>query len=108
MIAQPAVDNGSMSAETFQAVLSSGHKGNAAEVPFDPAARWSVSAQPLWPGRRGFRVHATLDGLAFDSAIVSRSRRFWLLVPEDASAAAGISAGERCTFVVSPDCSSER
>jgi len=58
------VDNApEMSTETFQAVLSSGHKGNAAEVPFDPGERWSLSARPLWPGRRGYRVHATLDGL---------------------------------------------
>jgi len=59
-------------------------------------------------GRRGFRVHATLEGPALDSFLVSRSRRFWLLVPEDASARAGVSVGERCTFVISPDRSPER
>lgn len=95
-----------MTIETFHSVLSSGHKGNAAEVPFDPAERWSVSAQPLWPGRRGFPVRATLDGNSFESAIVSRSRRFWLLVPAGISALAGISAGESGSFSVTPRMSS--
>nr|CAP48244.1 putative integron gene cassette protein [uncultured bacterium] len=55
--------------QSFQAVLLSGHKGNAAEVPFDPGTCWSLTAQPLWPGRRGFPVHASLNGRPFDTAI---------------------------------------
>ena len=86
----------------FESILTSGHKGNAAEVPFDPGARWSLHAQPLWAGRRGFPVNATLDGTGFDSAIVSRSRRFWLLVPTEVSDAAGVAVGEQGSFTVAP------
>lgn len=97
------VDNApEMATVTFQAVLSSGHKGNAAEVPFDPGERWSLSARPLWPGRRGFRVHATVEGQAFDTAIVARSRRFWLLVPTEVSDLAGLAVGDSGSFSVAP------
>ena len=82
--------------------MASGHKGNAAEVPFDPGEHWSLSAQPLWPGRRGFRVHATLAGRAFDSAIVPRSRRFWLLVPAEVSELAGLAVGDSGSSSVAP------
>ena len=92
-----------MRADNFQSELLSGHKDNAALVPFDPAARWSVSAQPLWPGRRGFPVHATLNGIAFDSAIVSRSRKFWLLVPAEISASAKVTVGAVGSFAVAPN-----
>jgi hypothetical protein len=87
---------------SFKATLMSGHKEDAAEVPFDPRERWSVAAKPLWPGRRGFPVKATLNGIAFDSAIVSRSRRFWLLVPETIEQAAKVAAGDPAAFTIEP------
>jgi hypothetical protein len=91
-----------MATEAFQSVLASGHKGDAAEVPFDPGACWSVSARPLRRGRRGFPVRATLNGHAFESAIVARSRKFWLLVPAAVSEQAGIRVGESGLFSVRP------
>ncbi|MGA9343290.1 MAG: DUF1905 domain-containing protein [Rhodanobacteraceae bacterium] len=94
-----------MRTDKFNAVLLSGHKGNAAEVPFDPAVRWSVAAKPLWPGRRGFPVRATLNGKPFESAIVSRSRKFWLLVPTGISEAASVSVGQSGSFTVAHDIS---
>ena len=84
----------------FQSELRDGHKGSAVQVPFDPRVRFAIPAQPLWPGRRGFPVHATLNGLAFDSAIVSRSRLFWLLVPVEISSGAGLAAGASCAVTV--------
>jgi hypothetical protein len=92
----------SLSPANFSAKLLSGHKEDAAEVPFDPRERWSVAAQPLWPGRRGFPVKATLNGIAFESAIVSRSRRFWLLVPETVEQAAKVTAGDPASFTIAP------
>ena len=83
-----------MSAQSFQATLLSGHKEDAVEVPFDPATQLGVSSESLEPGRRGFRVKATLNGKAFDSAVVSRSKRFWLLVPAPIAQAAGIAVGD--------------
>lgn len=91
-----------MKPEKFQAELLSGHKGNAVQIPFDPTDRWSIAAQALWPGRRGFPVHATLNGFAFDSAIVARSRKFWLLVPAEVSASAEVDVGAIGTFTVAP------
>ena len=70
-----------MSLERFKSKLCSGHKDNAVQVPFDPGIRWSTPAQALRPGRRGFRVQASLNGIGFESAIVARSGKFWLLVP---------------------------
>ena len=92
-----------MQSESFQAVLLSGHKGNAAEVPFDPGQHWSLSAQPLWAGRRGFPVHASLNGQPFDSAIVPRSRKYWLLVPAELSDSADVSVGQVGFFAVAPN-----
>jgi hypothetical protein len=89
-------------ARSFQAVLLSGHKGNAAELPFDPGAHWSLTAQRLWPGRRGFPVHASLNGKPFDSAIVARARKFWLLVPTEISESVGLSADQAGLFAVAP------
>ena len=94
-----------MGIDTFNSVLLSGHKGHAAQVPFDPGVRWSVAAQALWPGRRGFPVYATLNGLAFESAIVARSRKFWLLVPLEVSQAAALSVGASGAFSVAPNSS---
>jgi hypothetical protein len=61
---------------TFSGELLEGHKGPAVEVPFDPAARSRTSAVPLWRGRRGHPVRGLLNGRAFESVIVPRSRRF--------------------------------
>lgn len=92
-----------MATESFQAELLSGHKENAAQVPFDPSAAWSMQTQQLWPGRRGFPVLATLNQLAFESAIVARSKKFWLLVPTAISDSAHISVGSVGTFTVAPN-----
>lgn len=94
-----------MATKSFKAALLSGHKENAAQVPFDPGAAWSLTAQALWPGRRGFPVLATLNGVVFDSAIVARSRKFWLLVPTAISESAHVALGDTGSFTVSPDVS---
>lgn len=89
-----------MQMAAFQATLMSGHKEDAVEVPFDPSERWSIAPVSLRPGRRGFPVDATLNGVAFESAIVSRSRRFWLLLPASILKAAGLSAGDMATITI--------
>ena len=91
-----------MPTDTFQAALLGGHKENAAEVPFDPGVRWSLAARSLRPGRRGFPVHASLDGIPFESAIVRRSGQFWLLVPAEVSASAAVDVGMSGLFEVTP------
>lgn len=88
---------------TFRATIHGGHKQDAVEVPFDPADQWGLPAQPLRPGRRGLRVHATLHGEVFATAIVRRSNRFWLLLPEAVERAAGVTAGDLVELGVAPD-----
>ena len=88
--------------ETFASELRSGHKGAAVQVPFDPGARWSISAQALRRGRRGFPVHASCNGIAFESVIVSRSGKFWLLVPAEITAAANVALGDAASVGVAP------
>jgi hypothetical protein len=87
----------------FQATLTSGHKEDAVEVPFDPGERWTTSPQSLWPGRRGYPVKATLNGTAFEGAIVSRAKRFWLLVPKAVEKSTGTVAGDLATITIAPD-----
>lgn len=84
----------------FRAELLLGHKGHAVEVPFDPAVRWSAKARTLRPGRRGFTVEASVGGVAFASAIVARSKRFWLLVPDDVMAKCGAATGDTVSVAV--------
>ena len=88
--------------DRFEATLQPGHKGAAVEVPFDPAARWSVDAVPLWRGRRGFPVEAVLDGVPFASAIVSRMRRHFLLVDDEVCSRAKARIGAKVTITVRP------
>lgn len=86
----------------FNAPILSGHKGAAVEVPFDPGKQWQSQPQQLRPGRRGHLAHATLNGAKFDSAIVARSRRFWLLVDDEVLTAAKARVGEIVNVTVAP------
>ena len=84
-------------------VLKAGHKGAAVEVSFDPAATWGVQETALWPGRRGFAVEVLLNGIRFRSAIVSRMRRFFVLVDESIARKAGLAVGKSVTLTLWPD-----
>jgi hypothetical protein len=53
-----------MKQRKFKAELRGGHKEDAIEVPFDPAKTWGMTAVPLWRGRTGHRVLATLNGVS--------------------------------------------
>jgi hypothetical protein len=72
-----------MKRKRFKGEVLSGHKQNAIEVPFDPAEAWKIEASSLWRGRRGFRVNATINGFSFESAIVTRQKKFYLLIDDD-------------------------
>ena len=91
-----------MKTATFSATILSGHKEDAVEVPFDPAQRWNSEPASIRAGRRGHPVHAEIGGHGFDTHIVARSKKFWLLLPREAEAAAGISAGSRIEVTVKP------
>jgi hypothetical protein len=91
-----------MKAVRVRGILLDGHKGAAVEVPFDPAERWGQPAVPLEPGRRGHRVIATLAGVRFESAVVPRARRFFVLVDTQTCRTAGMDVGDKVTLSLTP------
>jgi Domain of unknown function (DUF1905) len=91
-----------MKKQRFKAQVLSGHKDHAVEVPFNPAQEWDLEPQPLWRGRRGFSVRATIDGVSFESAIVPRQKRLYLLIDSETARSAAISEGAKVEVVVEP------
>ena len=86
----------------FSATVLDGHKGLAFELPFDPGARWGVSAVRLRAGRRGCRIRASVNAKSFETAVVARSKRFWVLVPDEMQDALGIGPGSMVRVSVEP------
>jgi len=86
----------------FKGIVVSGHKESAVEVPFDPAHEWHATAQQIRPGRRGFAVHAQVNGSAFDSFVVGRSKKFWLLLPASVEKQAAIRTGDEVAVTLHP------
>jgi hypothetical protein len=82
--------------------LLSGHKGFALEVAFDPAEAWNIQPQALWRGRRGFPVKARIKGHAFESSIVPRQRKFYLLIDRDVVASTGLVVGAKLRATIEP------
>ena len=91
-----------MPSARFRATLAAAHKGLACEVPFDPAERWSVPVVPVGPRRRGVEVAATIDAVSFDSAVVARSGRHWLLVDDETVKRIGKGEGDAVAVVLTP------
>jgi len=89
-------------AERFSSVVLAGHKGLGFEVPFDPRKRWGRAPVSLRPGRRGHRVSGTVNDKAFESAVVGRSRRFFLLVTDGMAKASRLSEGSRVRVSLRP------
>jgi hypothetical protein len=86
----------------IRGVLLDGHKGAAVEVPFDPAECWSAPPVRLRAGRHGHRVAATLDGIDFESEIVPRSHRFFVLVDTQTCTSAGVGIGDEIVLTLQP------
>ena len=91
-----------MKKKSFKAEVLSGHKDNAVEVPFDPAQAWGIPARPLWRGRRGHAVNATINGFSFAGSIVPRQKRFFLLIDAEAKRAAKVSEGSIVRVALEP------
>ncbi len=93
-----------MKKRKFKAEVLSGHKEDAVEVPFDPAKEWGIPPGPLWRGRRGHLVNARVNGFAFESAIVPRQKKFYLLIDPEAGKSAGVSERVLVQVAVEPLC----
>lgn len=91
-----------MKAARFSAQVMSGHKQAAVEVPFDPGTKWEVASRQIRPGRRGYLARATINETKFDSAIVARSRRFWLLIEDHVLVTAKVQVDEVVIVTVAP------
>ena len=82
--------------------MLAGHQEDAVEVPFDPGETWGLVPSRLWRGRNGYKVFAKLNGISFESFIVARQRKSFLLVDEDIKRAAGAEVGELVTVIIRP------
>ena len=91
-----------MKKKAFKAELQSGHQEDAVEVPFDPAKTWGLAPARLWRGRKGHTVLATLNGVSFETFIVSRQQKSFMLVDEDIKEQAGVAVGEIVDITVAP------
>ena len=91
-----------MRKKTFKAEVRSGHKDLAVEVPFDPSVEWKLQPRTLWRGRRGHSVNATVNGFSFESSIVPRQKKFYLLIDAETAKAARLSDGARVEVDVEP------
>lgn len=87
--------------QSFTAVVFAGHKEHAVQVPLSPDAL----GKPVHfaPGRRGIPVKACVQGIHFTSHVVSRSGKFWLLLPAEVEHAAGLQVGSPGSFLLSPE-----
>jgi hypothetical protein len=86
----------------FTATLRRGHKGAAFEVPFNPAERWSVEPARIRAGRNGHRVLGTVNGVGIESAIVPRSKKFWVEIDEDVMKRAKLEVGDAARIDLRP------
>jgi hypothetical protein len=91
-----------MKKKRFKAQVLDGHKAVAVQVPFDPIEVWGIAAKPLWRGRHGHSVHATVNGFSFETSIVPRQKRLYLLIDAEVARSGGISAGEVVQVAVEP------
>ena len=91
-----------MADDRFTAVLLEGHKEAAFEVPFDPAARWDIPPVRLRAGRRGHPVAGKVNGIAFESSVVARSQKFWLLINDDVRDKAKLKIGGSAKIALRP------
>jgi hypothetical protein len=91
-----------MADDRFSAVLVEGHKGCAFEVPFDPGERWGVAPIQLRAGRLGHRVAGKVNGVAFESAVVARSKKFWLLIDDELREEANLEIGGATKIAIRP------
>jgi len=91
-----------MKSERFKAVLLEGHKETAVEVPLDPGTRWALPATRLWSGRHGHKVEGKLEGIHFESVVVSRGRSFYLVIGEELRTSAGLAIGSEVQITLHP------
>ncbi len=86
----------------FSVPVVTGHKEDAVEIPFDPGERWPLPEVTLGPRRKARGVWAVIGSHAFDGHVVTRSRRWWLLLPAALEMELGIAPGDQVTVAIGP------
>ena len=92
-----------MRSERFTGVLLDDHNGGAVEVPFDPTNRWAIPAIRLGAGRYGHAVRGRLNGLDFESVVVSRAGGYFLMVSDRLRNDAGLAIGDSVQITLHPE-----
>ena len=87
----------------FRALVQQGHKGCAVEVPFEPIAAWGeLPTEPVYQRVRGVPVRGKAGAASFESWIIFRWKKHFLLLAEEVLNAAGVRAGEELQRAVQP------
>jgi hypothetical protein len=86
----------------FTGEVLGGHKQAAVQVPFDPAQQWGIAPVAIRRGRRGHKVRGTIDGASFDSFVVPRSKKFWVVLEPDHLKTAGVAVGDSVKISLEP------
>ncbi|MEP7068094.1 MAG: DUF1905 domain-containing protein [Usitatibacter sp.] len=91
-----------MAKARFRGVILEGHKQAAIETPFDPAVRFNTEAVSIRRGRNGVPVRAVIAGITFETYVVARQKRFWLIVEDEHLDAAGVAVGDEVAVSLEP------
>lgn len=83
-------------------VVLAGHKEAAIELRGDAVDAWGSPLQSIRPGRRGIAVRVRLGSIEFDSHVVSRQKRWFLLLPDSVLQDAGVAPGTTVSVRVTP------
>ncbi|MCE9595139.1 MAG: DUF1905 domain-containing protein [Planctomycetes bacterium] len=87
----------------FSAVVLDGHKGCAVQVPFDPAEAWGeLPTEVVYQRVRGVPVRGKLEGEAFDSWIILRWKKHFLLLDNTMLRSSTLAPGELASIEVAP------
>ena len=89
--------------ERFRGVVQLGHKGCAVEVAFDPAEIWSARPKEIvYQGVKGVPVSGRLNRTPFDSWIIARWGKRFVLLSDDHLLAARVKLGDEVKIEVAP------
>ncbi|MBS2021139.1 MAG: hypothetical protein JST92_01925 [Deltaproteobacteria bacterium] len=88
--------------QTCRAKVLNGHKGCAAMLPFEPEKVWLTKAAPIAPGRRGHAVRGTINRKRFESFVVGRSKKHFVLLDEATLKSARAKEGDLVNLSLEP------
>ena len=92
-----------MKPKSFKGVVQLGHKGCAVEIAFDPDKIWGVRpTETVYQRVKGVPVSGRLNRTAFDSWIIARWGKRFVLLSDDHLMAARVRPGDEVRIEVAP------